>query len=61
MVDRSILETDSLGRYRIKPLPKKSKNHRWVAPDINKILKESGVEVEGAPSDIANDEHYEQL
>ncbi|HEY5042273.1 MAG TPA: hypothetical protein VIK53_09740 [Verrucomicrobiae bacterium] len=61
MVDRGILESDSLGRYRIKPVPKKSKQHRWVAPDINKILKEGGVQVEGTHDDIASDEHYDQL
>jgi hypothetical protein len=60
MADRGILEDDASGRYRIKPLSKKDKNKRWVAPDIAKILQESGVEVEGA-GDIAPDEYYEQL
>ena len=60
MADRGILEDDSSGRYRIKPVSRKDKNKRWVAPDIAKILQESGVEVEGA-GDIAPDEYYEQL
>jgi hypothetical protein len=60
MADRGILEDDALGRYRIKPLSRKDKNKRWVAPDIAKILQESGVEVEGA-GDIAPDEYYEEL
>jgi len=46
MVDHGILESDSQGRYRVKPASRKDKNKRWVAPDINKILHESGVEVE---------------
>jgi hypothetical protein len=60
MADRGILENDASGRYRIKPLSRKDKNKRWVAPDIAKILQESGVEVEGA-GDIAPDEYYEEL
>ena len=60
MADRGILESDSSGRYRIKPVSRKDKNKRLVAPDIAKILQESGVEVEGA-GDIAPDEYYEEL
>jgi hypothetical protein len=60
MVERGILESDSNGRYRIKPIPKKNKHNRWVAPDIAKILKEGGVEVEGS-GEIGPDEYYDQL
>jgi hypothetical protein len=61
MAERGILESDVQGRYRIKPLPRK-RDKQWVAPDIAKILKESGVEVEAAgEGDIAEDEYYEQL
>ena len=61
MEERGILESDIQGRYRIKPLPKK-REKKWVAPDIAKILKESGVEVEaGSEGSIADDEYYEQL
>ena len=60
MAERNILESDSQGRYRIKPLSRKDKNKRWVAPDIAKILHESGVEVETGDG-LAPDEHYEQL
>ena len=62
MAERGILESDIQGRYRIKPVSRKKKGNQWVAPDIAKILKESGVEVEAAgESDIAEDEYYEQL
>jgi hypothetical protein len=60
MGERGILESDSQGRYRIKPVSRKDKNKHWVAPDIAKILNESGVEVE-AGGDIASDEYYEEL
>ena len=60
MQERGILEHDAAGRYRIKPVSRKDKNKRWVAPDIAKILHESGVEVE-AGGDIAPDEYYEEL
>ena len=63
MRERNILECSSLGTYRIKPLPKKGYKERWVSPDIQKILNESGVQVdaERADADIASDEHYDQL
>jgi len=62
MTERGILESDVQGRYRIKPVPKKKHGKKWVAPDIAKILQESGLEVEGeGGGDIATDEYYEQL
>ena len=63
MAERGILESDIQGRYRIKPVPRKKKGNQWVAPDIAKILKESGVEVEagGAEGEIADDDYYDQL
>lgn len=69
MEERGILESNSTGHYRIKPLPKnKEKDKRWVSPDIAKFLKDSDVEVEsageesaGEESGIGPDEYYEQL
>ncbi len=64
MADRGILETDIQGRFRIKPVVKKKQSKQWVAPDIAKILKDSGVEVEtGGEGDgeIAADDYYDQL
>ena len=60
MAERGVLDSDSQGRYRIKPISRKDKNKRWVAPDIAKVLNESGVEVE-AGGDIASDEYYDEL
>ena len=60
MGDRGILECDIQGRYRIKPVSRKDKSKRGVAPDIAKILQESGVEISDG-NDIAPDEYYEQL
>jgi hypothetical protein len=61
MTERSILERDILGRYRVKPKPKHGRGGRWVSPDIEKLLKENGVEVESNSTEINDDEHYEQL
>jgi hypothetical protein len=60
MAERGILESDASGRYRIKPVSRKDKLKRWVAPDIAKILQESGVQVEDA-NGVAGDEFYEEL
>ena len=61
MKERGIVESDALGRYRIKPVKKKHGGGRWIAPDIEKILKESGVKVESKDFDLGADEYYEQL
>lgn len=63
MAERGILESNSTGHYRIKPIKKKKEHTRWVSPDIAQILKESGVEVEGASSEngLGEDEYYDQL
>jgi hypothetical protein len=60
MQDRGVLESDTSGRYRIKPLPKKNKKTRWVSPDIAKILEQNGVQVEGG-SEVGTDEYYDAL
>lgn len=60
MKERSIIEGDELGRYRIKPL-KHGHKGRWMAPDIEKILRESGVKVDAERADAVDDERYEQL
>jgi len=63
MTERGILESNATGHFRLKPIPKKNKGKRWVSPDIAKILKESGVQVESAgdEGDVAPDEYYDQL
>jgi adenine specific DNA methylase Mod len=61
MVERKILETNSEGQYRVKG-EKKKKEARWVSPDIAKILKENGMEVDSpGDNEIASDDYYEQL
>jgi len=61
MAERGILDSDALGRYRIKPAPKKGHKGRWISPEIQKILKDSGVEVDSNSEEASPDEHYEQL
>jgi hypothetical protein len=60
MQERGVLESNALGQYRIKPVSKKGKDKRWVAPDIAKILQENGVQVEGV-TEAGTDEYYEGL
>jgi hypothetical protein len=61
MREREILESDLQGRYRIKPTTKNKRTGRWVAPNIEKILKEGGIQVETEGETLGSDEHYEQL
>jgi len=60
MADRGIVERDAHGRYRIKPVTRKDKHQRWVAPDIANILQENGLEA-GDGNDLAPDEYYDGL
>ena len=57
MKERSLLEGDQLGRYRVKPKPKA--HGRWVSPDIEKILKDGGVKVDAADLDAESDDPLE--
>ncbi|MGH7952060.1 MAG: hypothetical protein ACREFE_09100 [Limisphaerales bacterium] len=57
---RGIIESDSLGRYRIKPVSKKDTRPSGSSPDIAAILKESGVPDE-EPGVAGTDDDYEQL
>jgi len=64
MQERGILESNSTGHFRIKPVKKdKETDKRWVSPEIAKILKEGGVEVKNADeeSSVGPDEYYDQL
>ena len=60
MLERGILESNAEGQFRVKPV-KKQKEGKWVSPDIAKILKESGLEVETAGTETESDDYYEQL
>lgn len=55
--ERNILEGDELGRYRIKPLPKHK--GKWMSPDIEKILRESGVKADAERADAQSTDNPE--
>ena len=57
--DSGVIEGDHSGRYRLKP-EKHDKNHKWIAPDIQKILQEWNAEPEGV-GHIPTDESSEPL
>lgn len=57
MKDRGVLEGDQLGRYRIKP--EKEHKGRWISPEIEKILRESGVQADADRADAAAEDHSE--
>jgi hypothetical protein len=59
MKEQRILEGDQLGRYRIRPEPKDRHKGRWVSPDIEKILRESGIKADADRADAAAGEGHE--
>lgn len=47
MVEAGLIESDSLGHYRIKLLDTRAKKRRrWISPQFAKILRDSGREFE---------------
>jgi len=57
MAERGVLESDAMGRFRIKPERKKGHKQRWVSPEIEKILNEGGVTVDGEATDTAAEDN----
>jgi len=57
-----IIEGNQAGRFRIKPEPgHKSEKKQWIAPDIEKILKEGGIGVEAEDAELPSEESDEQF
>ena len=54
MKDRRVIEGDELGRYRIKPAPEHEE--AGVSPEIEQILRESGVKVDTERVDGPSDD-----
>jgi hypothetical protein len=62
MIERGILESDSEGAYRLKPMPQKETNgKRWASPHIAQILKASGKEFGNVITVEDEDEYYTNL
>jgi hypothetical protein len=61
MVDNGLLESDLNGRFRVKPERKKGHKQRWVSPEIEEILKEKGVDIDGDEVEPATDEENSPL
>ena len=53
--ERNILEMDMSARYRIKPIEKKGHKGRWISPDIEKVLRESGVQADAERAEAAGE------
>ncbi|SRR5258708_18631628 len=46
LVERGVMESDSSGRYRMKPLEDRTKPRRWISPHLKRILRDSGKDFE---------------
>jgi hypothetical protein len=46
LIERGILEGDSLGRFRLKPPKEERKPRRWISPQMRRILEASGKDVD---------------
>jgi hypothetical protein len=44
LVEKKILETDSMAHYRMKPDDREEKRKQWISPEIAKLLKEKSLD-----------------
>ncbi len=59
MVERGILETDSSGAYRLRPMPVSDSNtRRWVSPQLVELLRKSGKKFEAVIEHEEDPEAY---
>jgi hypothetical protein len=59
MNERSIVETDHSGAYRLKPVPADLGGApQWVSPQIAELLLRSGKKIPGAGRQCDDDESY---
>ncbi len=57
LVEKELLEGDITGHYRLKPPKESKKKGRWVSPQIQKILQQSGKDFDViAPEEDDKDE-----
>ena len=42
LVEKGIVEADSMAHYRLVPDSKRDKPKRWISPEIQKILEKTG-------------------
>jgi hypothetical protein len=62
MVERGILQTDTDGSYRLKPIPRPDmRGKRWASPQFAKILKASRKQFDNLVTPEDEDEQYERL
>jgi hypothetical protein len=62
MTDRGILETDSEGGYRLKPMPKPAmEGKRWASGSMAELLKKSGKTFDNVVTAMDEDEYYQSL
>ena len=62
MMERGILETDTEGSYRLKPMPRKETHgKRWASPHIAELLKASGKAFGNVITVEDEDDYYTQL
>ncbi len=62
MAERGILESDAMGRFRVKPKPKKGhKATLGVARDRKNCSRKMASRVEDTEGGPSSDEHHDQL
>jgi hypothetical protein len=61
LMEKSMLESDTTGHYRLKPKEKDEKKaKRWISPELKKILEESGKQYEAGVQLDAPEDFYDR-
>jgi hypothetical protein len=60
LIEKSLLESDSLGHYRLKATEKAKRAKRWISPQMKKILDKTGKDFEQGVQLDAPEDFYDR-
>lgn len=60
LVERAIVETDFNNHFRLKPIQKKVKGKKWISPQFQRILDQSGKKF-NEPFILEEDEDFPDI
>jgi hypothetical protein len=60
LIEKSVIESDSTGHYRLKVAEKAQKQKRWISPELKKILEKTGKDFEVGVQLDAPEDFYDR-
>jgi hypothetical protein len=60
LLEKSVIESDSTGHFRLKPPEKTERAKRWISPEIKKLLEKTGKDFEKGVQLDAPEDFYDR-